>query len=119
MNFRTYAALESRMMVCASVMTLAVLPAAQAEELRAPVLSKKKVAPGESQTLNPQPIPPGKVARNSGVTKNRAAPRAVGPGIGRKNSASSVSRSGADKSIIFVGGKKRRNPNEPSRASQR
>jgi hypothetical protein len=70
------------------VTAMVAMPAAQADELRAPVVSKKKLSPGETKTLNPQPIPPGK--SNSAVKHS----------------------SGADKSIIFVGGKTAKNSAE-------
>jgi hypothetical protein len=59
------------------------VPPAFADETRAPVVAKKKLAPGETKTLNPQPIPPGRFAA---TTK--------------------ASRNAGKQSIIFVGGKK-------------
>lgn len=73
----------ARLAILASIVVLGTIPAAFADETRAPVVSKKKLSPGETQTLNPQPIPPGKPA-----------------------TAAKASKGGSDKSIIFVGGKR-------------
>lgn len=67
---------------CATLVFAAALPAF-ADDTAAPVVAKKKLAPGETRALNPQPIPPGKSATATKGAKN-----------------------GAAQSIIFVGGKK-------------
>ena len=53
------------------------------------------LAPGETKSLNPQPIPPGKTG-----------------------SAAKVSEKGADKKIIFVGGKKAPTATSKARAGE-
>ena len=83
MKFQTCTAILSRFVLASSISMFAVLPVAQADEVQVPVVSKKQLAPGETKTLNPQPIPPGK-----------------------SNSTVKTSRRDTDKSIIFVGGKK-------------
>ena len=77
---RTIARIGSFAIACC-VVAMVAIPPSQAAELRAPVVSKKRLSPGETKTLNPQPIPPGKTG-----------------------SAAKTSR-GAAKSIFFVGGK--------------
>ena len=67
---------------CSTLVFAAALPAF-ADDTAAPVVARKKLAPGETRALNPQPIPPGKSATASKGAKN-----------------------GAAQSIIFVGGKK-------------
>ena len=72
-----------RLAVYCSILALVAMPPAFADEARAPVVAKKKLAPGETKMLNPQPIPPGKVS-----------------------AAGKSSRNAEKQSIIFVGGKK-------------
>jgi hypothetical protein len=72
-----------RLALAASLLALTASAPALADETHLPVVAKKQVAPGETQTLNPQPIPPGKAV-------------AVGK----------PSKTGGEHAIIFVGGKK-------------
>lgn len=67
---------------CSTLVFATALPAF-ADDTAAPVVARKKLAPGETRALNPQPIPPGKSA-----------------------TATKEANNGAAQSIIFVGGKK-------------
>jgi hypothetical protein len=69
--------------LAAACFILALAPLASANETQAPVVSKRHVSPSETQTLNPQPIPPGK-----------------------SPTATKTPKPGQEQSIIFVGGKK-------------
>jgi hypothetical protein len=95
MKFQTCTAILSRFVLASSISMFAVLPVAQADEAQVPVVSKKKLAPGETKSLNPQPIPPGKTG-----------------------SAAKASEKGADKKIIFVGGKKAPTATSKARAGE-
>ena len=65
------------------ILALGVAPLSFATETHAPVVAEKRVAPGATEALNPQPIPPGRAA------------------TGRK-----APKPGEQQAIIFVGGKK-------------
>ena len=72
-----------RLALAASLLALIASAPAFAEEAHVPVVAKKQVAPGETQALNPQPIPPGKAV-----------------------AAGKPPKTGGEHAIIFVGGKK-------------
>ena len=95
-----------RLAILCVAMAFGAMPLAHANEAHAPVVAKKRLAPGETKTLNPQPIPPGKSATATKVSRN-SGEKSFPPGPPIKSATGSkASRNGGEKSIIFVGGKK-------------
>ena len=72
-----------RLALAVSILALGAATPVIADETHVPTVAKKQLSPGETQTLNPQPIPPGKSAT-----------------VGKSP------KTGGENSIIFVGGKK-------------
>jgi hypothetical protein len=95
-----------RLAVLCVALTIGAVPLSYANEAHAPVVAKKALAPGETKTLNPQPIPPGKSIAAAKASRSGGESRYPSGHPGKSAATTNASRNGGEKSIIFVGGKK-------------